>query len=91
LVAEDAQIDDGLLHLFAISTKNPFRLALILLQVTRGRQGRSKWVHTMVAPAFEVTTVRPMAVRADGKIITETPALFRVRSSALSVFAPAKT
>jgi YegS/Rv2252/BmrU family lipid kinase len=90
LVAEDAQIDDGLLHLFAISTKNPFRLALILLQVTRGRQGRSKWVHTMVAPAFEVTTVRPMAVRADGKMMTETPALFRVRSGALSVFAPAK-
>jgi YegS/Rv2252/BmrU family lipid kinase len=90
LVAEDAQIDDGLLHLFAISTKNPFRLALILLQVTRGRQGRSKWVHTMVAPTFEVTTVRPMAVRADGKIMTETPALFRVRSGALSVFAPAK-
>ena len=90
LVAEDAQIDDGLLHLFAISTKNPFRLVLILLQVTRGRQGRSKWVHTMASPTFEVTTVRPMAVRADGKVMTETPAIFRVRSDALSVFAPPK-
>lgn len=88
LVAEDAEIDDGLLHLFAISTKNPFRLALILIQVTRGRQGRSKWVRTMVAPAIDVTTVRPMAIRADGKRMTETPAHFRLRSGALTVFAP---
>ncbi len=90
LVAEDAEIDDGLLHLFALSTKNPFRLLRILTQMTTGRQGRSKWVRTMVAPTIDVTTVRPMRIRADGKLMAETPAHFRVRSGALSVFVPDK-
>jgi YegS/Rv2252/BmrU family lipid kinase len=89
LVAEDAEIDDGLLHVFAISTRNPLRLALVLTQVPRGRQGRSKWVRTMVAPELEVRTVRPMAIRADGKLVSETPATFRVRRGALEIFAPA--
>jgi YegS/Rv2252/BmrU family lipid kinase len=88
LVAEDAEIDDGLLHLFALSTRNPLRLAMILAQVPRGRQGRSKWVRTLVAPQMELRTVRPMSIRADGKFVSETPATFRVRRAALEVFAP---
>ena len=89
IVAEDAEIDDGLLHLFSIATKNPLRLALIAPDILRGRHGRSKWVSTLAAPSLELRTTRPMSIRADGKRVTETPARFRVRPQALSVFAPA--
>ena len=88
LVAEDAEIDDGVFHVFALKTKNPFRLAWLLPDLLRGRQGRSEQVPTIVAPALEVRTVRPMRIRADGKLITETPATFRVHAKALEVFAP---
>lgn len=90
LVAEDAEIDDGVFHLFALKTKNPFRLAWMLPDLVRGRQGRSEQVPTIVAAALEVRTVRPMKIRADGKLITETPATFRVHAKALRVFAPAE-
>jgi diacylglycerol kinase (ATP) len=88
VVAEDAAIDDGLLHLFALTTKNPFSLALILPRIRHGRQGLSKHVETLVAPSFEVNTVRPLPIRADGAMAGETPATFRVRPAALKVFAP---
>lgn len=90
IVAEDAEIDDGVFHVFAIKTKNPLRLALLLPDLMRGRQGRSDQVPTLVAPALEIRTVRPMKIRADGKIIAETPATFRVRPAALRIFAPAR-
>jgi diacylglycerol kinase (ATP) len=88
VVAEDAQIDDGLLHLFALRTKNPLRLAMMLPGVLRGRHGRSKWVHTLTAPEIEVATTRPMTVRADGRLVAETPARFRVHTRAIAIFAP---
>jgi YegS/Rv2252/BmrU family lipid kinase len=90
VVAEDAEIDDGVFHVFAVKTKNPLRLALLLPDVMRGRQGRSQQVPTLIASALDVRTVRPMKIRADGKILTETPAAFRVRPGALQVFAPAR-
>jgi YegS/Rv2252/BmrU family lipid kinase len=90
LVAEEAEIDDGLFHVFALTTKNPLRLAAIAARLPSGRQGGSKWVRTLVAPELEVRTVRPMPIRADGKVIGETPAFFCVRPGALEVFAPAR-
>jgi YegS/Rv2252/BmrU family lipid kinase len=88
IVAEEAEIDDGLFHVFALTTKNPLRLAGIVARLPSGRQGGSRWVRTLAAPELEVRTVRPMPIRADGKVIGETPALFRVRAGALRVFAP---
>jgi len=90
IVAEDATIDDGVFHLFAVTTKNPVRLAMMLPDIARGSHGRSKWVQTAVAPELELYTARPMRIRADGKLMTETPAVFRVRPRALSVFAPSR-
>lgn len=90
IVAEDAEIDDGLFHLFALKTKNPFRLALLLPDLMRGRQGRSEQVATLAAPALDIRTVRPMKIRADGKFVAETPGSFRVRPGILRVFAPSR-
>jgi YegS/Rv2252/BmrU family lipid kinase len=88
VVAEEAEIDDGVFHICAIKTKNPLRLALMLPSLARGRQGRSKWVRTAVAASIDVRTVRPMSVSADGRVITKTPATFRVLRGALTIFAP---
>ena len=90
IVAEDAEIDDGLLHLFALQTRSPFRLAAILPSVRSGRQGQSKWVKALSAPEIEIRTVRSLKIRADGKLTAETPAMFRVRRGALTLFAPPK-
>jgi YegS/Rv2252/BmrU family lipid kinase len=88
LVAEDAEIDDGVFHAFALATKNPLRLAMMLPKLLRGRVGDSSRVRTLIADKVEVRTVRPLPIRADGMRIGETPALFRVRPGALAVFAP---
>jgi diacylglycerol kinase (ATP) len=89
IVAEDATIDDGLLHMFSLETKNPLQLLRLLPSLMKGRQGEYDWVHTLIAPEIEVRTLRKLKIRADGKTMSETPAVFRVRPRALEVFAPA--
>jgi YegS/Rv2252/BmrU family lipid kinase len=88
VVSEDAEIDDGVFHVYSLGTKNPLRLAVMLPSLVRGRHGRSKWVRTAVAAAVDVRTVRPMSVCADGHVVTRTPAAFRVHAAALTIFAP---
>jgi len=90
IVAEDATIDDGLLHMFSLETKNPFQLLRLLPSLMKGRQGEHDWVHTLIAPEIEVRTLRKLRIRADGKTMSETPAVFRVRPRALEIFAPAQ-
>jgi YegS/Rv2252/BmrU family lipid kinase len=89
IVAADAELDDGVFHVFALTTKNPFRLAVMVPKLMRGDVGQSKWVRTLIAASVEVRTVRPLPIRADGLRIAETPAHFRVRPGVLKVFAPA--
>ena len=88
-VSEDAEIDDGLLHLFALTTKNPLKLAAMLPSFMNGRQGSWDGVKTLTAPAMEIRTGKPMKIRADGKMVGKTPAVFRVHPGAMRVFAPA--
>jgi diacylglycerol kinase family enzyme len=71
--------------------KNPIRLLRMLPAFTRGTHGRAKDIRTLAAPAIEIHTVRPMPIRADGKIVTETPARISLRRAALSVYAPITT
>jgi diacylglycerol kinase family enzyme len=55
----------------------------------RGRHGSKESVEALRATEFEVTTVVPREINVDGEICRQTPALFRVLSGALEVFAPA--
>ncbi len=58
------------------------------LAFRQGRQGIMDEVRTMSGTRFEVRTRRPMPINADGEIVTETPAVFRVRPRAVTVFVP---
>lgn len=42
----------------------------------------------MSGSGFEIHTREPMPVNADGEIVTQTPAVFRVRPGAIRVFVP---
>lgn len=56
-----------------------------------GEHGAWSEVRTARGTEFEVRTVRPRSVNADGEIITQTPARFQVHPNAVSVFVPAAT
>ena len=88
MVSEQAEIDDGLLHLFAVATKNPLKLAAMLPAFMSGRQGNWNDVRTLAATSIDISTSRRMRIRADGKMVGETPAAFRLHPGALTVFAP---
>ena len=54
----------------------------------KGRHGLMDEVRTLSGQGFEIRTRRPMPVNADGEIVTATPAVFRVRPGAVTVFVP---
>ena len=47
-------------------------------------------MRTLRGTEFEIRTSRPRPVNADGELIAETPAVFKVMPKALEVFAPGR-
>lgn len=88
VVQEDAAIDDGHLDLYSLEMTNLWKLALMLRSFRSGSHGAWREVRTARCVEFDIVTRRPMAVNADGEIVTQTPAHFRVHPKAISVFAP---
>ncbi|MFP4360755.1 MAG: lipid kinase [Alphaproteobacteria bacterium] len=88
VVAARAAIDDGQLDLYSLEFENAWKLAPMLRAFRRGVHGAWHEVRTLRDVAFEVATRRPRPVNADGELITQTPAHFRVHPAALRVFAP---
>ncbi len=89
VVAERAAIDDGHLDLYSLEIRTVFRLALMLQSFRNGAHGAWSEVRTLRGTEFEIRTRKPRAVNADGELIAETPAVFRVHPGAVTVFAPA--
>ena len=87
-VEADAAIDDGRLDLYSLELRSLWGLAVMLPSFRAGSHGVYREVRTAAGAYFNVTTRRPLAVNADGEIITRTPARFIVRPGALTVFAP---
>ena len=88
VVEETAEIDDGHLDLYSLEMRNVWRLALGLRSFRSGAHGAWTDVRTARSDEFEIRTRTPRAVNADGEIITETPARFRLLRRAIRVFAP---
>jgi YegS/Rv2252/BmrU family lipid kinase len=89
VVAEHAAIDDGHLDLYSLETRTVWRLALMLMSFRSGQHGAWSEVTTLRGTEFEVRTPRPRPINADGEIVAETPAVFRVHPAAITVFTPA--
>jgi YegS/Rv2252/BmrU family lipid kinase len=88
VVAEHAAIDDGHLDLYSLELRTVWRLALMLWSFRSGAHGAWSEVTTLRGTEFEIRTARPLPINADGEIVGETPAVFKVHPGALTVFVP---
>jgi YegS/Rv2252/BmrU family lipid kinase len=88
VVASHAAIDDGHLDLYSLEMRNVWRLALMLRSFRSGEHGAWSEVRTARGTEFEIHTRRPRPVNADGEIVAETPAVFKVHPAAVTAFAP---
>jgi diacylglycerol kinase (ATP) len=87
-VAEDATIDDGVLHVFSIEPVPFLQLVGIAPLLRRGSHARSDAVMLVRTQELELVTDRPVPVNADGELVGTTPARFSVVPGALRVVVP---
>jgi YegS/Rv2252/BmrU family lipid kinase len=83
-----AEIDDGVMHLYSLEVRSVLKLVLLAPFFRAGTHGRFEEVRAIEGDEFDVTTRRPRPINADGEIVGETPAHFRLRRNAVKVFAP---
>lgn len=87
-VEQDAAIDDEHLDLYSLELNRAWKLALMARSFRHGRHGAWREVRAVRAREFDIRTRKPKPVNADGEIVTQTPAHFSIRPSAVTVFAP---
>ena len=87
-VHRDAEPDDGILDTYAIELRRWWRIVALLPALRSGTYDSWPDVRGFHSADCTVHTRRPRAVNADGEIVTETPARFRVLPLAIRVFAP---
>jgi diacylglycerol kinase (ATP) len=85
-VAEDAEIDDGWLDLYAVEARSRWRLFTLAPALKAGRQGERPDVHTLRARKVEIRTSVPKTINVDGELGPRTPATFVVVPRSLAVF-----
>lgn len=87
-VDADARPDDGTLDVYSLEIDHWWRLIALAPSLRRGTHGTWSDVRTLRTTECTLVTRRPMRVNADGEIVTQTPARFRVHPGAVQVFAP---
>lgn len=87
-IAADAAIDDGRLDLYSVEPQPLPRLVALGAAVRLGRQRSFRAVHAERGRRIRLDTDRPRLVTLDGELRERTPASFRVRPGALTVYAP---
>lgn len=88
VVEEKAAIDDGHLDLYSLEFESVVKLALMMRAFRTGGHGAWDDVRSLKGLKFEIRTRTPRKVNADGELVTETPALFKIHPAALEVFTP---
>ena len=88
VVHADAEIDDGHLDLYSLDPKAMWKMALMFESFRRGRHGAWAEVETARCTEFDIRTRKPRSINADGDIVTQTPAHFRVLPDAVEVCVP---
>ncbi|HET8621946.1 MAG TPA: lipid kinase [Gemmatimonadales bacterium] len=87
-VAEDAEIDDGWLDLYAVEARSRWRLVTLAPALKRGTHGERPDVHTLRTRSVEIRTPVPKTINVDGELGPQTPATFVVVPRALAVLCP---
>jgi YegS/Rv2252/BmrU family lipid kinase len=87
-VSEDAEIEDGELHLYVVKPRSLWRMLLTLPAFRKGKAER-EWIRYLKGRRIFVRTSRTLPVAVDGELVSRTPALFEVLAGALPVFVPA--
>ena len=88
IIHQDASIVDGHLDLYSLDPRAVWKLALLFGAFREGRHGLWAEVQTSKCVEFDVRTRTPRPINVDGDIVTQTPAHFVVRPSAIEVFVP---
>jgi YegS/Rv2252/BmrU family lipid kinase len=88
IVEKTAAIDDGTLRLYSLEFVHAWRIILMFRSFRTGEHGAFNEVLMLRGTKFEIRTRRPRPVNADGEIITQTPAVFRVLPKAIEVIVP---
>ncbi|WP_175452537.1 lipid kinase [Thiohalomonas denitrificans] len=87
LIQEEADVADGIFHLYGIRPQPWWRLPRTATGIWRGAQPGSAAMRDD-GREIRITTSPPLPVAADGELITHTPTLFRVVPEAIEVFVP---
>jgi diacylglycerol kinase (ATP) len=87
-LSEDAAIDDNRLDVYSLEASGVIAALKLLPSLRTGTQGRWSGVEMLAGQEVLVETTNPRSVNADGEIVTQTPARFRVIPGAIEVFAP---
>jgi len=88
IVASAAQIDDGTLDLYSLEFLRAWKLVFLFRSFRRGEHTQLRDVRALRDTQFEIRTRRPRPVNADGEIVSQTPATFRILPKALEVIVP---
>ena len=87
-VEQRAAPDDGLLDVYSLELQQSWQMIALLPYLRRGTQGRWRNVRAFSATELTIETRHPHDINADGEIIGQTPAQFRLIANALNVYAP---
>lgn len=87
-VEQRATPDDGLLDVYSLEVQHSWQLIALLPFLRRGTHGRWRNVRAFSTTEVTIETRRPHYINADGEIIGQTPAHFRLIARALQVYAP---
>lgn len=84
-VAPDAQVDDGVFHVVHFGDITNLEFLLQSPRVYKGTHVHHPLVETYRARRVHIESDRPTTVQADGDVVGQTPATFRVLPGALRV------
>lgn len=87
-VANDAAINDQRLDLYSLECQHWWQLLLWLPAMRVGTHSGWDGVRTLNGKEFMISTSKPLSINADGEIVTQTPAKFRLVPKAIAVFVP---
>ncbi len=89
-VEKSAAPDDGRLDVYSLEIDHWWELIALAPSLRRGTQKHWRKVRAFSATNLVIRTRRPHDINADGDIVGETPATFRIMCKAVKVFAPRK-